>query len=86
MRSGWAFFGFDQAAVGAVAVGVVLGSPAAADGDGFRAGEFQDCRLHVGTLVGAVAEGQVLAAGAAAVGDAFRFLFDDRRFDQIFIG
>ena len=58
-------------AVGAVAIGMVLGPPAAANGYGFRAGKLDDRRLHIGPLVGTVAERQILAAGAATVGDTF---------------
>src|SRR5262245_6371131 len=42
-----AFFGLDQASMSAVAIGMILGPPAAADGDGRRLSEFQDVRGNV---------------------------------------
>ena len=53
-----------------VAVGMILGSPAAADRDGPRLVKFQDMRRDAGDYVGAVAEGRVFRARAAAVSHA----------------
>src|SRR5262245_31993105 len=41
------FFGLDQASMSAVAIGMILGSPTAADSDGRRLVEFQDVRSDV---------------------------------------
>src|SRR5262245_44637448 len=41
------FFGLDQASMSAVAIGMILRSPAAADSDGRRLVEFQDARSNV---------------------------------------
>src|SRR5262245_30059342 len=41
------FFGLDQASMSAVAIGMILRSPAAADSDGRRLVEFQDVRSYV---------------------------------------
>src|SRR5215510_14473291 len=41
------FFGLDQASVSAVAIGMILRSSAAADGDGHGLVEFQDVRSNV---------------------------------------
>src|SRR6185295_19495278 len=80
-----ALLGFDQASMGAVAIGMIFGSPAAADGNGGRLIEFQNARLDIGSLMGAVAEGRVFCPGAAAIRHAPRHLFHDRRLDQIVV-
>jgi hypothetical protein len=77
--------GFHQPAMGAIAKGMILGAPAAADRDGFGAVELQDRRLHVGAFMGTVAKWQVFAASTAAIGDTLGYLFDDGRFNQVVV-
>jgi hypothetical protein len=81
MSSRRAFFGLYQATMGAVAIGVVFGSPATADCDRFGLFELQDKWLDVGNGVRTVAEREILAAGAPAVGNASRHLLYNRRLD-----
>src|SRR5215510_6342714 len=63
----WPFFGLDQASVSAVAIGMILRSPAAADGDGCRLVKFQNVRRDISDGVRAVAERRVFRACAAAI-------------------
>jgi hypothetical protein len=86
MSSRRPFFGLYKTAMGAVAIGMVFGSPATADCDSFRLFELQDKWLDVGSGVGTVAEREIFTARAAAVGDASRYLFYNCRFDQVVIG
>src|SRR4026207_2556693 len=79
------FLGLHQASVGAIAVGMIFGSPTAADGDRRRLVEFQNMRLNVRPFMGAVAERRILRARAAAIRHAFRYLVDNRRFDKIVV-
>ena len=69
----------------AVAIGMVLRPPATTDSDGRRFVELQNVRRNAGALMGTVTKRQVLAPRAAAIGNLLRYLFDDRRFDQIFV-
>ena len=80
------FLGFYQPSVCAVAVRMIFRLPAAADGDGFRSFELENERLDVGDRMGSVAKRQILASSATAVGDTFRYLFNDRRFDEVVVG
>ena len=59
-----------------VAIGMILGSPAAADGDGGWLVEFENARLDIRHRMRPIAKRQILASGAAAVGDAFGDLFE----------
>src|SRR5262245_15162416 len=61
------FFGLDQASMSAVAIGMILGSPATTDGDGRGLVKFQNMRRDISDGVRAVAERQVFRACAAAV-------------------
>jgi hypothetical protein len=79
-------FGLYQPAMGAVAVGVILRFPAAADGDGFWRVKFQNERLDIGDFMGAVAERWILRARTAAIGYALGYLSDDSRFNEVVIG
>ena len=72
--------------MGAVAVRMIFGSPAAANRDSRRLVEFQNIRRDVGRFMRAVAERQIFASRAAAVGNAFRNLLYDRRFNEIIVG
>ena len=85
MISRWSFFGFYQPAVGTVAVGVILRTPAAADRDSCGFVKFENMGLDVGAGVRTVTKWWILRARAAAVGDAFGDLFDDRWFDEVVV-
>src|ERR1043166_662697 len=65
------FFRLNQSSVGAVAVRMIFGLPAAADGDGLGLLKLQNKRLHVGDFVRTIAKREILTAGATAVGHAF---------------
>ena len=81
----WTLLRFHKPAVSAVAIRVIFGFPATADGDGFGFLELQNKWLNVGHGVRAVAERQVFTSGAAAVGDALGNLSDNRWLDQVII-
>src|SRR5215470_8687932 len=66
----WPFFRLDQASMRAVAIGMILGSPAAADGDGCRLVKFQNMRRDISDGVRAVAERRVFRPCAATIGHA----------------
>src|SRR5262249_45626171 len=66
----WPFFGLDQASMRAVAIGMILGSPAAADGDGCRLVKFKNMRGDISDGVRAVAERRVFRPCAATIGHA----------------
>ena len=75
------FLWFYKASVSAVAIGVILGSPATADSNCCRLVEFENMRRDIGDRVRAVTKRRILGSGAAAIGDAFGYLFDNRWFD-----
>ena len=68
-----------------IAVRMIFGSPAAADGDGCRFVEFQNVRRDMGNYVRAVAEWRVFRARAAAVSHALGYLFYDSRLNEVVV-
>jgi hypothetical protein len=60
--------------MGAIAVGMILRSPAAADGDGRRLVEFENLRRDIGDCMRTITKRRVLGAGAFTIGHAFRNL------------
>ncbi len=78
-------FGFNQPPVRSVAIGMVLRSPTAANGNSCWFVEFKHARANICAGMRAIAERQILASGAAAVCDLFAHLLDNRRFNQIFV-
>jgi hypothetical protein len=68
-----------------IAVGVVLGFPAATDGDGSRGVKFENVRRDVRDRMGTVAKRRILSTGATTVCNAFRYLFYDGGLNQIVV-